>query len=601
MPCRAALALALFVPVLSPAAAQTLPGYGRGATPEQQRAWAVLEVKLRDDIGRLAERNKISRATLMAIARAVGETSPNLDLGTIVQRVEAQAGDVVKLNALVGELRTQIATISDPAQRDPGIAMLARAQKAIDEGRLADADRELAGLQYLRLSQLDGSQASWRRAVIARADVARLAQEYDRAAEIAREARELQRQAFDQEQWLLAQHEADSYYQKGDRLGDNAALSRAITLYRDVVLPLAPRTTRSIEWGITHYKIGNAYRILSHRALAYERALELVNARKFLRNKIGKRLSLSWEIGCYNSVNCYDISDIVGTSIDHVRARELIAESISAYQLSLQEVTRERASSQWVAIQLALGSSLQRRAEIERGTAPLEEAVAAYRLALQEISLDRDSHIWVWTHRNLGHALLLIGKRENGTARLVESATALRLALQGSSRKAARLQWADILIELGTVSKLLGERESDTLRLKESLAAYQLALEEYTRTEEPRDWADIQHQLAETLFILGKREIDLKYLENSVSAYRLALEERTQDRTPFGSISTQVGLADAIYSLAIRNRDIRQLEEARIVAKNAQVMANGFWFQELSARSSSILKSIDEESISMWR
>src|SRR5207253_108203 len=113
---------------------------------------------------------------------------------------------------------------------------------------LEDADRELAALEILRRSESEAARAAWSGAVEARARIAELRLDFDSAEELRLAAVREERALSTARQWLLMYDAARSRHQQGDLLGDNAALDRAITLFRDEVLPLVSRTERPHDW-----------------------------------------------------------------------------------------------------------------------------------------------------------------------------------------------------------------------------------------------------------------------------------------------------------------------------------------------------------------
>jgi tetratricopeptide (TPR) repeat protein len=252
-------------------AAGTIPGYGRGATPEQRRMMEGAFLRLSSQYG-------VCRNTLFAIAQAIGVTSPGTDLEEFLRRVEAQAKDAADLRKRVSDLTVQVASLSDPAVRDPGLKLLATAQQAVDEGRLADAEKAFADLQALRGSQFAVGGDVWLAAVQARAKVRRLQQDYGGAVALLRAARQEEATASAHRQFALALDEADTWYGKGDERGDNDALREAIRLYRDEVLALVPREKYPDDWAMTQNNLGNALRALGERESGTARLEEAVAA-----------------------------------------------------------------------------------------------------------------------------------------------------------------------------------------------------------------------------------------------------------------------------------------------------------------------------------
>ena len=123
----------------------------------------------------------------------------------------------------------------------------------------------------------------------------------------------------------------------------------------------------------------------------------------------------------------------------------------------------------WATTQNNLGNALSVLGERESGTATLERAVAAYELALEERTRERVPLDWATTQNNLGNALRILGERESGTAMLERAVTAYELALEERTRERVPLDWATTQNNLGNALQILGERESGTATLERAV------------------------------------------------------------------------------------------------------------------------------------
>ena len=100
--------------------------------------------------------------------------------------------------------------------------------------------------------------------------------------------------------------------------------------------------------------------------------------------------------------------EAAGVLCDHGREfgeNQALHDSIAAYSMALDLVSRERVPLDWAMTQNNLGTALSTLGERESGTARLEEAVAAYREALEERTRERVPLDWAMTQNNLGNAL----------------------------------------------------------------------------------------------------------------------------------------------------------------------------------------------------
>jgi hypothetical protein len=179
-----------------------------------------------------------------------------------LEKAFAQAEDSAKqITAFKAEnatLRAEIEQVKDVKLRTPALLALAEAQRAIDEGRLDDANSALAKLQPLRLSEAVGASELWVAVVEMNARVAALQGDYDRQKLIGEEAYEQDARNSRERQWKFKMISADASYRKGISNEDNIILALAIRIYRDEALPLAPRNERPDNWTKTKVELGIA-------------------------------------------------------------------------------------------------------------------------------------------------------------------------------------------------------------------------------------------------------------------------------------------------------------------------------------------------------
>ena len=427
-------------------------------------------------------------------------------LGADTPRDPVQLADVLK--AQVEALQRQLDEATGWQAEDPEVArFLTLADEAIAEGALKAArhfaDAALARVRDRRIAReairedLKIADLEDARVTAATADTYALDGDHLGAAGLYAEAFGLA------ELWdaaVAADHkfaEARALYEHGRLKGDNAALIRAIDIYRGV-LPMVDRRADPAKWAETQNNLGIAL----------------------------------WALGEREG--------------DTAR----LEEAITAYRAALEEQTRDRVPLEWAETQNNLGIVLWTLGEREGDTARLEEAIATYRAALEEWTRDRVPLAWAMTQNNLGNALWALGKREEDMARLEEAIAAYRAALEEQTRARVPLEWAVTQSNLGNALQILGKWEGDTERLEEAIAAYRAALEEQTRDRVPLDWAMTQNNLGNALSTLGELEGDTAWLEEAIAVYHAALEEQTRDRVPLDWAMTQYNLGFALDILA---------------------------------------------------
>jgi tetratricopeptide (TPR) repeat protein len=303
-----------------------------------------------------------------------------------------------RLGAKLIEIAEQFKELQSIASVQPGddpkvSALKAEALKAINDGKLDEADRLLSDVEKEQRRDLDRLAVNTADTYAHRGRIALAQLRYREAAEHFANAAALlpPGSAHERARMDYLQSEADALYQQGNEFGDNDALLSAVERYRRL-LTLVSRQRAPLDWAGTQMNLG--------------KALESLGARE------------------------------IGT--------EKIEEAVAAYRAALEEQTRERVPLDWAMAQINLGSALSGLGEREIGTEKIEEAVAAYRAGLEEWTRERVPLRWATTQKNLGIALVSIGEREGGTVRLEEAVAAYRAALEEITRKRVPLEWATV-------------------------------------------------------------------------------------------------------------------------------------------------------------
>ncbi len=385
-----------------------------GLTPAQTRMVLERLDTADQEINELSKRNGLQRKTLRAIALELGARKPDLPLEQYLAAVRALASEAKSANRRIAELDELVGRLDPGGERQRAQAEVRSADQAFQSGRLAEAEAHLERLALLRQVESDAAQVAAFKAMDLQADYAALRGDVETADRVLSNKTRLVRQrrlAAEREEWLTELSRAEKWFERGDRLGLNDDLRKAIDILRTNALTLATRERVPLQWAATQNNLGNALQTL------------------------GERES--------------------GTAS--------LEEATHAFRLALAEFTRERGPQQWAMTQNNLGAALQQLGERESGTARLEEAVQAYRLALSERTRDRTPLQWAATQDNLGGALQILGERESGTARLEEAVQAYRLALSERTRDRAPSDWATTQNNLGTALRTC-ERTSSLRR-----------------------------------------------------------------------------------------------------------------------------------------
>jgi tetratricopeptide (TPR) repeat protein len=532
-------------------------GSNFGLSPKQVRRLFQLYDTQAAVANAWADTLRINRRTLRAAAIRLGATQPDITGEAFLGLIDGAAKQVREARDKIGELDSIVQRLDPGGTRSRALAVLANARKAFDEGRLDDAQKAFGALEDLRLSDLANVREAWKQSVLTRMQIAALGGNNEGASALSQRAQDQIDDWARHDKWTLALADADQWQKRGDLLGDNAALERSISIYRDKALPNADKETAPADWASTQNNLGVALWMLGERESGTARLEEAVTAHRLaLEKTLRAEEPLNWAMSQNNLANTLRALGQRGIGTAGLE------EAVAAFKLALEEQTRVRAPLDWAMTQNNLGATLFTIGERKGGTEQIEEAVVAFRLSLEERTREGMPLVWAETQTNLGSAFVLLGQREGSTERLAEGVTAYRLALEELKIDKVPLRWATAQNNLGVALRMLGEQERSTDRLEEAVSAFRLALKERTRERVPLDWAATQYNLGTALKPLGERESGTVRLQDAVTAYRLALEEMTRDGAPFHWAMAQNGLGDALLALAVKENKPDRLTEA---------------------------------------
>jgi len=544
--------------------ADTRPDYGRPAAPAKRRA-------LEATINRLSGQLGVSKATLYAIAAIVSTQPKSLSFEQIVGLVEEKAREAAALKTRVSALEVRLASSTDFVMRDRGRALLEDAGRAIDEGRLLDADRALAALVDLRWPSTDNARDAWAEAVNQRVALARVRLDEEAAATLALNAfaaekrfDEVDRQKSRERQWRFTLDAARAYAEKGVRLVDVASLRRAIEIYRDDALPLTPRSERPADWAKTQSDLAYALASLGafeDRVEVLELAVEAFHAA--LAERTYERDPAGWT----------ETQGRLASALSMLGGRqagvERLQESYGIYKEVLAVRPQSGSALDQATMKHNLGVLLIQLGQRTGRDAMLREAVDTFRDVLVIYARENKPLMWAETQNNLGFALRNLGWRDSGTARLLESEAAFRAALEVQTREDPSARWAGTRTSLGITLTELGRREKSPARLKEAVALLREALDGASRDPSRVRWAENQRSLGNALWALGDLEPGTATLLDGRTAYLAALGELTLKQNPASWADTQLYLSFLLEKLFDRTGERQWLESAVTAARQA--------------------------------
>ena len=480
-------------------------------------------------------------------------------------------------------------------------ALRMRAKERIEAGFIDEADAILKTLA-MQLRQwrseqqqmLDQAMRDEATVVAERARISEAQLRYEEAAALYGDAASTVPTADIELKWRYTLCRADAVGRLGEEFGDNDALRRAIALYRDEVLPLAPRERVPLDWAITQNNLGNALSALGERKTDTARLKEAVAAyEEALKEFTRKREPLRWA-GTQNNLG--NALRALGESED---STVWLRQALVAYHRALKEWTRQSAPLRWAGAQLNLSNVLSTIAEHRTGTYLLKKAVVPCRNALKEFTREREPLQWAATQHKLGTALQMLGARQRNIARLKRAIAAYQKALTVRTPERVPIDWAMTQNNLGNAFLAISELETGIVSLEAAVAAYDEALNVYTPEHTPLLWAMTQHNLAVACCAWGDRENGTARLERAVAAYDQALKVYTPERMPLRSamITGKQGealmlIAERLGNLTAARMAVHQISLALAAMREANDMASAAYLETVRGRAVALLNRL---------
>ena len=235
---------------------------------------------------------------------------------------------------------------------------------------------------------------------------------------------------------------------------------------------------------------------------------------------------------------------------------EMFARSISAYETSLQPVSKTNDPFLWATTQASIAINLvaqtRRIADTDDVRNMLELARDIYVSVLPLIDKDKFPGEWLNTQTSLGVTLLALGHNRGETNSLPEidqAIEAFSVALSFAETLDDPVEVANQQIHLASALKNRAESESaDAFRaiFQEVEGLYLSAGATYEANGVQDDWARVQHNLALLYGDMAVYTYDadgIRLLEYSMRSYDNALSFFTRDTAPYQWGTTQVNKA----------------------------------------------------------
>ncbi|MGD9816230.1 MAG: SUMF1/EgtB/PvdO family nonheme iron enzyme [Hyphomonadaceae bacterium] len=517
----------------TPAYTQPVPDTLRSAGVTQAQ-WDAIRREARAQ----AQRARISEASLIAAAEGASvnlSRSGRFDAASLQQTIFDTLAEQADQ---IADLRRRLDALT--GDRDAAAAArFAEARAALEQGRLADADRLLAQSAAGDLATLQQADAEVERrrlrageTIASRAQIAFVQADYATAVQHFARAAETVPQSAIEARWRYRSGQANSAFTRGYHFTEPDALREALQTYEQQVLPLAQRAARPADWAATQHAIGLVLRVQGSRGegSALDRAVAAYEAALAVRTRTG------------DPANWADTQYELGLALvlrygGGARPADL-ARAAASFEAALTVRTRQADPVGWAETQSALGDVLILQRERER-------AVALYRDVLTVQTPDADPIGWADTQLGLGTVLGQLNRSS-------EQLAAVEAALTVFTREAYPHGWATAQNNLASAYFQLGDPQR-------AAAALEAALTVMTPEANPAAWALVQGNLGGVYASIGTPQA----LERAVEHFQAALTARPRERDPAGWASTSFALANAYYALG-RHQEARAAGEAAL-------------------------------------
>jgi hypothetical protein len=535
------LPLSIFVSAAAPVAAQTLDDYGRPLSPAEGRT-------LKAEIIRLAGVNRDRIKTISAIARAIGLKSRNIDFDQLITRVGEDAARLPKLRTEIALLKGQIAVIKSAPIRDPAAMALARAENALNEGRLDDADREFALLEALRKAESEESQIAWSNAVDARANVAQLRQEFDLAEKLRLSKSrflisESKRNLHDA--WKSAFEAAEARFIEGNSSLDDKAFERAVSIYREEALPLVSRSESPKDWAMTQHAIGRAL----------------------------------WLLGSRDTIGISSLEEAIPALIKALEVRTPTSDALG-----------------WAESKTILANVRVDIAQRKGGTSEFEDAVKVYQEILDNQAIANEVGYRRGIQRRKADALLAFGNSKSDTSKIGDAIRIYEDILSGVDQKQEPWFWASMQLSRANAYGVLFDQDSNAVHLTEAEKSYRAARDAVDPKENILTWVEAQKGLATTLFQIGSDKEQTQPIDNAIVIYRDILKEYTFDRNQSQWAGVNYNIAIALKRLGEMERDsnyinesLKSIENSLKIYSRSNLNSNRWWVNSVCLKSNLLI------------
>lgn len=533
------ISAAIAVALASPAAAQLPALQDRPLSAAERTRMTLLEAQF----SRISTQRNTSFAALRTIARALGSKLTALAPDEVLKSIDDRAQELVKARGRIQEMEGQLDQLDSMRLAKAVSPLLAAAKVAIDEGRLDDADAQLAdaaarfGAARTNLQgQVDAIGASEADVLAQQAGVRSSLSDFVGAATLYAKAAELSEVKRPQTAWDFRMQQVGALEKRETAAGRSDALAEALVVLNTKALPLAPRAERPEDWAATQFKIGAITLLVAVYAqdgVGYERALaafrlaadgttpatppdtrtsrkarvaealSLVGLRHESQAEVDEAMKIIASIPADEPGRDWYFYHVVGQVYDNAaalrqkqgRKAEATAAMISAIEAQLKAgelIDRTTELRAYVRLQSNIANQYVSLAEYKKDPEDARRAAVVTTAALALVKKDEMALAWAHLKATYGAAIVRIleMKRDETGAALADALSALDAAATVLTRTAYPAFFAEIQFDKGRAYAASIRDRYSPEQATAAISALNTAIAFFNRKDRPTVWAE---------------------------------------------------------------------------------------------------------------
>lgn len=491
---------------------------------------------------RISAQRNTSVAALRTIAESLGERLTSQDPDQLLRTIEQRAEELSRARARIKALERDLEAVDSMKLAMAVGPLLTDAGRAIDEGRLTEAEAKLteAGERFGQArTSLQGrvDELAVREAdVLAqRAGVRLSLSDYAGAATLLRQAATTTPAADTTRRWEYFMREAEALSVLGLDGGEPAALQQAAAVYERDALPLVSRDKNAKTWAETQTAFGNLLARMGERgndgptraraivmlrevaaapaesAVARERKAWLASALAFDAFRRSDAAQSQEAVALFREADAagglpstrlrQNFANALVWLSSHKMDPVTLGEAERVLEAAAQTVDRKGSPRNWAQLASARATTLSIRYDATKDPADLERSLAIEREILTVATREQTPALWARTHMSLGTSLMKAGQAEGaaGGPRLAEAEKHLRTAGELITRDGERTLWTGLQYYLAATAFARAQLTTDSAKAQEAVAALRTQLAALDKASSPGIWMESQATLGDWL------------------------------------------------------------------------------------------------------